>query len=104
MEQIQKEDNLAPGQESEIIWLLWQRKDELNRKLKEWELDLSDLSVDYNSITEGLKVRSCVRLFEPPASISVDWLLILMHMSFKIRINKTYSWRYSSTLIFLIFF
>ncbi len=56
MEQIQKEDNLAPGQEPEIIWLLWQRKDELNRKLKEWELDLTDLNVDYNSITEGLKV------------------------------------------------
>ena len=75
MEQIQKEDNLAPGQEPEIIWLLWQRKDELNRKLKEWELDLTDLNVDYNSITEGLKVW-IVWLCVPPTFSSVDWLHI----------------------------
>ena len=56
LEQIKKEDNLGPGQEQEIIWLLWQRKHELAQQLKDWELGLDEIKVDPGNIRESLKV------------------------------------------------
>ena len=58
MEEIEKEDNISTENEREIICWLWHTKDKLNQKLKEWELDLSELEVDCSSIKEGLKVRN----------------------------------------------
>ena len=58
MEEIKKEDNINTENEQEIICWLWHTKDELNQKLKEWELDLGELKVDCSSIKEGLKVRN----------------------------------------------
>ena len=57
MEEIRKEDNINTDNEREIICWLWHTKDELNQKLKKWELDLCDLEVDCSSIKDGLKVR-----------------------------------------------
>ncbi len=58
MDQIKKEDNLGAGQEQEIIWLLWQRKDELTNRLSEWEVGLSELKVNHGNIKEGLQVTA----------------------------------------------
>ena len=55
-DQLKQEDNLSANQSEEAIWLLWQRNQELTKCLKQWEILLGDLGVDYNNITEGLQV------------------------------------------------
>ena len=67
MEEIKKEDNVSSDNEREIICWLWYKKNELNQKLKEWELDLCELEVDCSSIKEGLKVRN--------SSVSKDFIV-----------------------------
>ena len=55
-EQLKKDENLAPGQEEEAVWLLWQQREEAQQQLKEWEFNLEGLKVNHGSIKEGLKV------------------------------------------------
>ena len=57
MEEIKRELNLGQGQEPEIIWLLWQQNEEFSKNVKELEMGLDVLRVDYGSITKGLQVN-----------------------------------------------
>ena len=57
-DQLKRQDNLSANQMEDAIWLLWQRNQELTKCLRQWEMLLEDLGVDYNSITEGLQVHT----------------------------------------------
>ena len=57
MEEIKKDVALGPGQEQDIIWLLWQRNASLTRQLKEWEIALEEVKVDHTEVRHGLKVK-----------------------------------------------
>ena len=82
MDRIKREDNLGPGQEHDIIWLLWQRNAVLTRQLKEWEIALEDVKADYGTVTHGLKVKvtrsfGCVRFQR--CQFSQNYLQVFAH-------------------------
>ena len=56
MEQMKRDENLGQGQESDIILLLWQQREESFKQLKDLEFAVTESNIQPSNAKDCLKV------------------------------------------------